>query len=105
MDSTTVDALLDSFHEVRLAPMADKMLNYQQCKAVEAQRALYEFRAYTDVEAQAELIKVVDAALAKVNQLVGQAMSNRLVVKNPGQRLQEELDFQREREASAGPGL
>ena len=93
MDSKTVDALLDSFNSVQLVPMANKMLNYQQVKAVEAQTALYEFRAYCNMEAQSELVKVVDAALAKVNQLVGQSMSNRLVVRNPGQRLQMELDF------------
>ena len=93
-----VNAILDSFNSVSLVPMDNKMLNYQQVKAVEAQRALYEFRCYCDVEAQSELVKVVDAAIAKVNQLVGQAMSNRLVVRNPGKRLQEELSFKMELE-------
>jgi hypothetical protein len=79
---------------VSLIPMKGGPLTYQQAKAVEAQRALYDLRAMVDIEAQQELLKVVDKSIAAVNLLVGTVLASRLVLKGPIEKLQEELDLQ-----------
>jgi hypothetical protein len=76
---------------VLLVDMSDPVRLYQQAKAVEAQRCLYDLAGYIDEKEQPDLLKVVDQSLAKVNQLVGQVMASRLTVRKPVPKLQGEL--------------
>jgi len=78
---------------VLLQDQSDPTRLYQQGKAVEAQRALYDLRGMTEDEDE-EVMKGVKSAIDRVNQLVGLLLASRLVVRKPLQAPQTTLPLE-----------
>lgn len=69
---------------VTLIEQSDPTRLYQQGKAVEAQRALFDLKVMTE-EDDEEVQKAAKAAIDRVHLLVGLLLCSRLVVKKPVQ--------------------
>lgn len=76
---------------VLLVDQSDPTRLYQQGKAVEAQRALYDLKAMTE-DNDDEVVKAVKSAIDRTNQLVGLLLASRLVVRHPVQAPQVTLE-------------
>lgn len=68
---------------VLLKSTNDQKEAYFQAKAIEAQRAVSCVRNFCDPKRDAEVFKVADQALQRINQLVGLVLAPRLVVREP----------------------